>query len=311
MIPTELDFQRLKSCVSIEMVLAAKGLRGALTRRGDRLIGPCPLHQGDNPTAFVVTLSKDLWHCFTRCDAGGDIVSLVQRLDRTSFTQTATYLAALAGLHDQKPPSRPDPELSSLFRPFPHTLPLLHKYPLLADKGIREATARTFETGAFFGAGFLDTSIAIRLHDLIGRPLGYAARYFGFTDLSRGLKWRFPTRFPKAELLYNWHRTQPHHRPYIVVTECPWGVMRLHQLGVPAVALLGTHLSQTQRQLLTLIPRVILLLDGDQAGRMASARIWEALKDVTDVRSATLPTDLDPDDLADVHLAALLKPFLL
>ena len=310
MIPPRLDFQRLKSCVSIEMVLAAKGLRGSLRRRGDRLIGPCPLHKGDNPTAFTVTLSKDLWYCFTRCHAGGDVVSLVQRLDRTSFPQAATYLATLAGLHDDLPMQLPVHEPGRGFRPYTHALPLRYNHPQLIAKGIRAATAETFQAGAFFGAGFLQSSLAIRLHDLAGKPLGYAARRLGFHDANLP-KWRFPWHFPKAELLYNWHRTRPHQRPCIAVTECPWGVMRLYQLGIPGIALMGTHLSPTQRQLLTLVPRVILLFDGDKAGRDATVRIWEALKDATDVRIANLPSGLDPDDLADVHLAALLKPFLL
>lgn len=310
MIPPELDFQRLKSYVSIEMVLAAKGLLGALTRRGNRLFGPCPLHKGDNPTAFVVTLSRDLWHCFTRCDAGGDVVSLVQSLDRATFAQAAAYLATLAGLQDHRLPRKPSsPQTSEIFRPYTRVLPLRHDHPLLADKGIRPQTAADFCAGAFFGAGFLDCSLAVRLFNLRGRPLGYAGRRFGFLNTSKP-KWCFPLRFPKAQLLFNWHRVQPHRRAYVVLTECPWGVMRLHQLAIPAVALLGTHLSPTQRQLLSLVSRVILLLDGDQAGRDASVRIWQALKDATDVRIVNLPQNLDPDDLPDVHLAALLQPFL-
>lgn len=309
MIPPELNFQRLKSCVTIEMVLAAKGLRSSLIHRGDRLIGPCPLHKGDNPTAFVVTLSKGLWHCFTRCDQGGDVVSLVQKLDRATFTQTATYLAALAGLHDYLPPVRLRMQPTPIFKPFPHCLPLLPRCSFLLDKKILPETAAHFEAGAFFGSGFLHASLAVRLHDLNGQPIGYAARYFNRSI--DPVKWRFPYLYPKAQLLYNWHRALPHRSPYVVIVECPWGVMRLYQLGIPAVALLGIHLSPTQRQLLSLVPRLILLLDGDFAGRRAADKIWEALQDATQVHLVNLPDDLDPDDLADTHLSALLHPFLL
>lgn len=39
----------LKRLVSIEVVLYDKGLGATLKCRGDRLLGPCPVHGGDNP----------------------------------------------------------------------------------------------------------------------------------------------------------------------------------------------------------------------------------------------------------------------
>ncbi len=96
MIPSRLDFRRLKRCVTIERLLAENGLLETLRMRGDRWIGPCPLHGGDNPRAFVVTPSKNLWYCFTRCRAGGDVVELARRLLDLSYTETAHYLASLA-----------------------------------------------------------------------------------------------------------------------------------------------------------------------------------------------------------------------
>ena len=76
---------------------------------------------------------------------------------------------------------------------------------------------------------------------------------------------------PKRELLYGFHRL-PSPRPQgLAVVECPWSVMRLAQLGIPAVALLGIHLSATQLELLRRTSALALMLDGDQAGR-ATAR---------------------------------------
>ena len=95
MILPHLDFQWLKRRVSIEQVLADKALLSQLRRGNGRLVGPCPLHWGDNPNAFVVSLRKNLWRCFTGCDAGGDVVELVRRLDRKSYRLTAEYLAEL------------------------------------------------------------------------------------------------------------------------------------------------------------------------------------------------------------------------
>jgi len=88
--------------------------------------------------------------------------------------------------------------------------------------------------------------------------------------------------------------------------------MRLHQIGLTAIALLGTVLSSAQQQLLlTLTPRrLVLLLDGDPAGRAATARIAIALSASLSVRSVLLAPACDPDDLSDSNLAAILYPSL-
>ena len=54
MIPADLDFNNLKRTVSIHQVLTARGLASNLRACAGRLVGPCPLHGGDNPRAFVV-----------------------------------------------------------------------------------------------------------------------------------------------------------------------------------------------------------------------------------------------------------------
>ena len=79
-------------------------------------------------------------------------------------------------------------------------------------------------------------------------------------------------------------------------------MLRLAQLGIPAVALLGTHMSSAQQTLLHDLPRVLVLMDGDQAGRKAARIIRQRLPSTTVI---DLPEDLDPDDLTDQDLAKL------
>jgi len=310
MLPDSLNFQYLKKAVPIEAVLHDKGLATHFIKRWDQLFGPCPVHGGDNPQAFVVSLSKNLWHCFTKCDAGGDIVELVRRLDGKTYPQTAQYLASLAyllpgtsvtsyGLSSKKP-----------FRPFTRRLPLNGSITWLKKKGITPKTARHFEVGLYQGPGFLSECIGLRLHDLQGRPIGYAGRRLNPEQIKQYGKWKFPPALPKKDLLYNYHRVRSHLHKALVVVECPWGVMRLAQLNIPAVALLGIHLSHTQHDLLCKIPKVILMLDGDTAGRKATARIGKTLQSSTQVQQVNLPTHTDPDDLDDDALCRLSRFFL-
>lgn len=310
MLPDFLNFQYLKRAVSIEAVLHDKALSTHIKKRGDQLFGPCPVHGGDNPQAFVVSLSKNLWHCFTKCDAGGDIVELVRRLDGKTYRQSAQYLASL--IHTLPKPSVSSCGLSSKnpFRPFTIRLPLNGSTRWLHEKRITPKTARYFEVGLYQGQGFLTECIGLRLHDLQGRPIGYAGRRLNPEQIKQFGKWKFPPGLPKKDILYNFHRVRSHLHKGLVVVECPWGVMRLAQLNISAVALLGIHLSHTQHDLLRRIKRVILMFDGDNAGRKATVRIRKTLEAGTQVKQLNLPSDMDPDDLKDHDLIRVSRHLL-
>jgi DNA primase len=309
-----LDFARLKH-VSIERVLQARGMGDRFRRRGNRLVGPCPIHAGKGSASFVADLDRNLWFCFSACGRGGDVIDLVRLLDRVGYREAATFLAGLGGACDSKAegsvesmagPTLPPPP----FRPFLQRLSLSPDIPFLAGKGILPETARLFDAGAWAGPGFLEGCVGVRLFDLDGRPLGYAGRRLDPEMIRRFGKWKLPPRFPKGEILFNMHRVADALcRDTIVVLECPWGVMRLHQLGIPAVALLGLYPSETHLRHLRLAGKILLLLDGDLAGRTAAPRIAAAIGPAAEILH--LPDGLDPDDLSDPDLRQVLLPFLL
>lgn len=312
MSPPALAFSDLKRSVSIETVLTAEGLATSLKRRGQRLVGPCPVHGGDNPQAFVVDLARDLWYCFTRCQGGGDVVELVRRLHRVGYRQCAHYLATLA--QAPTPPSNPVTTFPGKpFRPYTRCLQLDPTAPLLHQKGIRSDTAQRFEAGGYQGPGFLRGCIAVRLRDPQARPLGYAGRRLDPQQVRQHGKWKFPPGLPKRELLYGFHHIATQRHKGLVVVEGPWGVMRLMQIGFPAVALLGIQVSSTQLQLLYHSSRIVLMLDGDDAGRSASRKIANALTQHASVQvhRIELAQGLDPDDLNDTDLKHRIQPFFI
>lgn len=311
MIPDHLNFADLKRRVSIVTVLNAKGGMAPFKKRADQLFGPCPVHGGDNPNAFVISLSKNIWHCFTRCNTGGDVIKLVRRLYGKDYRQTADFLSSLAHTAATSRTVCSAQYRKKPFTPFTARLPLDASTPWLLKKQINPATATRFETGAYHGIGFLCDCIAVRLHDLLGHPIGYAARQLNPIVAKQYGKWKFPPRLPKNEILYNFHRIKSAKPKAVVVVECPWAVMRLDQLNIPAVALLGIHLSSVQFDILKKLSCVVLMLDGDDAGRSATARIRKTLDPYTKLQCIPLPPDLDPDDLTDKELLSATDHFFL
>lgn len=79
------DYKEIKAKVSIEQILGHYGLLDKLRRKGDNLIGPCPIHGGNNPGQFHVSTTKNAFHCFGNCKKGGNIIDFVcamEKLDR-------------------------------------------------------------------------------------------------------------------------------------------------------------------------------------------------------------------------------------
>jgi len=298
----------------ITRVLEDKGLLGQMKQRHGQLFGPCPVHGGDNPRAFVVTLEKNLWYCFTQCHAGGDVIRLVQQLNKASYPQALHYLQALFGGKKSLSKEKLKPTIKTCadkktFKPFTQQLTLGSNQSLLKSKGISAQTARLFQAGIYTQPGYLSQCLVVRLHDIKGSPLGYAGRRLDSTKVKKFGKWKFPPQFPKNQILFNFHRIQPHLNQTVVVVECPWGAMRLHQLNIPAVSLLGTQISERQCHLLAPISQVVLLLDGDAAGQNAAIKISQHLQALTRPYIVPLFNGQDPDDLSDAELLRVVRPF--
>lgn len=304
MAPSRPDFQDLKRRVSIERVLDERGLLQTLSVSTHKIVGPCPLHNGDSRTAFVVSRSRNLWHCFTGCRAGGDVIDLVRKLDHVGYVEAGRTLTRLAGAELLAPPA------PVVFRPFTASLALNPDTPFLRDKAIRPETAATFHSGLYRGRGFLQGCVAVRLHDANADPLGYAGRTLDPDHARRFGKWRLPPALPKRSLLFNYHRVRHRLREGIALVEDPWSVMRFTQAGIPAAALLGTTLSPQQQALLAPAAAILLVLDGDDAGRTATPAIKAQLLAAGQlVVAAALPQNTDPDQLTDAELHALWDGF--
>lgn len=300
-----------KARVRIPQLLEDIGRLADFRVAGRRLVGPCPVHGGDNRRAFSIDRDRDLWFCFTRCQCGGDVIDLAWHLTGRSWARTAAWLERLAAsplrcaiLHDRRSSESPT---SRSFRPFTRRLPLDPSHPFFRRLALREETLRVFEAGFWAGRGFLHDTVAVRLHDLHGRPLGYAGRRLNPADVSRWGKWKWPPGFPKCQSLWNWHRARPEAQGGLVVVEGAWAVMKLWQAGFRnAVALAGVHISLAQAQLLRTAREVTLLLDGDLAGHQATARSLASAFHPC-IRAVYPPDRLDPADLPEEHLRALLK----
>ena len=62
-----------------------------LRRSGKELVGRCPFHDDRRPS-LSVNPEKEKWHCFG-CNAGGDAVTFVMRIENFGFKDAVKILA--------------------------------------------------------------------------------------------------------------------------------------------------------------------------------------------------------------------------
>ena len=95
---TEESKQRVRDATDL---VELAGSYTELRRAGnDRMVGLCPLHDERTPS-FTVSPSKQLFKCFG-CDAGGDVLSLVQLKEGLDFPAALEFLARRAGIELQR-----------------------------------------------------------------------------------------------------------------------------------------------------------------------------------------------------------------
>lgn len=295
-----LDFAFIKQNVALSVVL--RRYQVPLRRSGrDQYRGICPIHRGQNRDAFHVNLSQNVFHCFA-CGAGGSVLDFVAAMERCSLRQAAIRLQQEGSVAAQ-PTSGSSrgkatvTEKISTPAPLGFTLRGIdNAHPYLAERGISKVTAREFGVGFYPGAGILSGHLVIPIHNARGELVAYAGRALDRTEP----RYRFPAGFAKSEILFNLHRAAATGQPTVVVVEGFFDCLKVHQAGAAAVvALMGAVLYPSQqRALLERFQRVILMLDGDEAGRRATAKLPAQLQPHASVRVIRLPDSVQPDQLS-------------
>lgn len=332
---TWVDFAEVRRRVKIdEVLLKMYGLGDTLKRRGNRLVGPCPIHPGaDSPRAFHVDVEKGVYFCFSGCGGkGGNVIDLVSAIDRTTVREAALKLqAAFLNGGETSPPTgtqrspnaappapvpvAPDASTAATKPPAaeeegnaPSALPnpplalrlsLAHDHPYIAQRGLSLDTATTFGLG-YCRRGMLRGMVALPVANSEDEIVGYVGRRLKPQDIEAFGKYRFPKNFRSDLLLFNLPRAvKNREEKSLIVVEGFFGAMMLHQLGFRnVVATMDCSLSETQALLLAAhASSVTLVFDGGTAGRAGTKAALELLSGKVRTRAIWLPDAAQPDTL--------------
>ena len=334
---TFVDFKAVKSALTMEQVLQHYAVLDGFTRGKDSLSGPCPIHKGTNPTQFRVSISKNVWNCFSECKHGGNVLDFISRMESVSIHAAA--LKAIEWFHldrdEMSARSDENAETSSkaaeaTAKPLspkpaePENIPPNNPLKFRLEKLEREhpylkERALTLETIIDFGIGhctkgMMAGRIAIPIHNPDGEVVAYAGRWPG--EPPEGTpKYKLPQGFRKGLELYNIDRAaqEASDQPLLIV-EGFFGCMAVHQHGHrKVVALMGSTMSVAQEEIIRRHTqgdsRIVLMLDEDDAGQAGRDEIAVRLAKFCFVKVYQFAAlGMQPENLSPGEISSLLNP---
>lgn len=317
------DFRRIKEVASLAEVIRRYGVE--LRASGPQCLrGRCPLpsHSSrDSADSFSINTAKNIWACHSQsCVAkrgavGGNVLDFVAVMEGCTIRDAALLLLRSFSAPSEIVPSqamdgsrgaRQGPGNRSLgFRLF--GIEPSHAY--IAKRGITLATARHFGIGYYSGRGMMSNRVVIPIHNRSGDLVAYAGRSIDGAPP----KYRLPPGFRKTEELFNLHRAASiTTQGRAILVEGFFDCMKVHQAGYAnVIAAMGCSLSEIQAGLLAdHFHEIVLLLDGDLAGLVASEKIAARLSGSFRISRGRIPRDRQPDQLTSSELRAVIEAAL-
>lgn len=307
------DFKTIKQAVIIEQVLGRYGVK--LRRSGKELRGPCPIHRGEGTDTFHANTDKNAFNCFS-CQAKGNVLDLVAAMEGCSLRDAALKVRDWFLISGPLPETAKPATGAQLAReaagdrgernkPLGFRLQGIdYRHPYLAGRGIDPETAEYFGVGFFPGKGTMHGRIVIPIDNERGELVAYAGRSIDSSEP----KYKLPAGFKKSQVLYNLVRAAEETDGRVILVEGFFDCIRVTQAGYPCVALMGCSMSEEQENQLTVhFRQVIVMLDGDEAGRRAVGEIADRLVRKVWVRAADVGDARQPDQLAPDELQELLE----
>lgn len=177
-------------------------------------------------------------------------------------------------------------------------------YKLLSSKNISKKDMNDLGLIAEGERGTYDlfrNRIMFPLKSPTGKVNGYSGRIYNGESNSKYINTKETIIFKKRENLFNYHLASPVARQekFIVICEGQMDAIRIYSVGIKnVVATMGTALAKEQIALLKkLNAKVIIVMDNDAAGEMATISIGQALmKESIDCGVVRLTGKKDPDE---------------
>jgi DNA primase len=257
----------------VRRVLAGSGINVESEVDTDFLIF-CPFHANFRTPAGEVDKVRGTFFCFS-CHHVSSLVELVMHQTRKTYFESIRFVKSMeieSNLQEeiaQRLNKKPD------YAPFDELL-----VKRLAGTALESPRAKSYYFGRKitedsmkkFDLGYSESQdmVTIPVHSPDGMLVGFVGRSV------EGKEFKNTPGLPKGKTLFNLNRVKTSRKVYVV--ESSFDAIRLDQCGMPAVATLGSNVSNIQTELLKkYFNDIIVIADNDDAGNSMAKRLQEKL----------------------------------
>jgi DNA primase len=283
----------------VERTLIGSGINIESEVSSDFLVF-CPFHGNHRTPAGEVDKVTGIFFCFS-CHKACDLNELIM------FTSGRTYFEAARFIKSKEQASTIEQEVARQLIAKPDyvefdefTVKRLNSFALESPRAASYYQGRRIsrESVQKFSLGYSEKQdmVTIPVHSPDGMCVGFVGRSV------KGKEFKNTPKLPKSKILFNLHRIRTSRSVYVV--ESSFDAIRLDQVGLPAVATLGSNVSNIQTDMLQkYFNEVIVIADNDEAGGNMRDRILEKLGS----RVTLVTLDKQYKDIGDMDDEAIRK----
>ena len=258
----------------------------------------CPFHGNYRTPAGEIDKYTGTFYCFS-CQKVADIYEFIMFVARKSYFEAARYIKK----NETDSDLRSEIVSKLIDKPDYHefdqyVIDRLANDAVSAARAIKYFSGRsiTLDSVKKFQLGYSSNRdmVTIPVHSPDGIPVGFVGRSV------EGKDFKNTPGLPKSKVLFNLHRIKTSSKVFVV--ESSFDVIRLDQVGIPAVATLGANVSNIQIDLLRkYFNNIYVVADNDEAGGNMKERILEKIGS----RVSVIQLDSQYKDIGDMDDEAI------
>lgn len=260
----------------------------------------CPFHANSRTPAGEVDKRSGTFFCFS-CHKISDLVEFVMHVSGR------TYFEAVRFIKSKEQASSLQQEIEKNLYVKPEYVPYdellikrLNSQALESPRAMRYFAGRLIDENSVkkFSLGYSEKQdmVTIPVASPDGIDVGFVGRSI------EGKDFKNTPGLPKSKILFNLHRIKAAETVYVV--ESSFDAIRLDQCGFPAVATLGSNVSNIQIELLQkYFNNIIVIADNDEAGGNMKDKIINKLRS----RVSVIQLEKQYKDIGDMTDEAIKK----
>jgi DNA primase len=258
----------------------------------------CPFHGNYRTPAGEIDKNTGTFYCFS-CHKVADVYEFVMTVSGKTYFEAARYIKKNEVESDLRT------EIVSKLLDKPDYLPFdqavvdrLASEAKLSDRAVGYFEGRSISRHSMdrFSLGYSESRdmVTVPVHAPDGLLVGFVGRSI------EGKDFKNTPGLPKSKVLFNLHRVKSSSKIFVV--ESSFDVIRLDQVGMPAVATLGANVSNIQVELLRkYFNNIYVIADNDEAGGNMKDRIIEKIGP----RVSVIQLDKQYKDIGDMDDEAI------